>query len=89
MAYDIVVAGVLSIFALVIHRINVELFNTESGLYEIAAEGTEVFGGAEKAAFMSDFLIIWLPLLIFGFAWVYAGVKIYRRQAVSARQPVR
>lgn len=88
LAYDFVVASVLSIFAIVIHRISAALFNVNSGLYEIATDGTQVFNGAERAAFMADFLIIWLPLLIFGFAWAYAAVKAYRRQSITARRQV-
>jgi hypothetical protein len=65
------------------------LFNAESGLYKVATDGTSVFHGAERAAFIADFLIIWLPLLMIGFAWSYAAVKAYRRQAVTATRQVR
>lgn len=88
-AYDLVVAGVLSIISLVIHRISVELFNTESALYKTATDGTANLSGPENAAFISEFLIVYLPLLIFGFAWTYAFVRVYRRQTTTARRQVR
>lgn len=89
MAYDIAVSSVLTIFAIILHRITAEIFNQNGGLYQIATDGTEVFGGPERAAFIADFLIIWLPLLIIGFAWAWAAIKAYRRQTVTAQRQVR
>jgi len=87
-AYDIVQAMVLSAFAIVLHRVCVEVFNTNGALYGIAVDGTANLHGAERAAFMAEFLVLWLPMLIFGFAWVYAFYKIYRRQAITAQTQV-
>ena len=89
LAGDIVVSSVLTIFALVLHRITAALFNSDTALYAIATEGTAVFSGAERAAFWADFLIIWLPLLIVAFAWAYAGIKAFKRQRITARRRVR
>lgn len=87
-AYDLTTGGVLSAIALVIHRVSVELFNTQSALYKTATDGTANLSGPENAAFLSEFLIVWLPLLMFGFAWTYALIREYRRQVVTARTQV-
>lgn len=89
MAGDIVVSSILTIFAIIIHRISAELFNQQTALYGIATEGTEVFHGPERAAFIADVLIIWVPMLIIGFAWTWAALKAYKRQTMTARQQVR
>jgi hypothetical protein len=89
LAGDIVVSSVLTIFALVLHRITAALFNSDTALYGIATEGTAVFNGAERAAFWADFFIIWLPLLIVGFAWSFAAIKSFKRQRITARRRIR
>jgi len=88
-AYDIVQASVLTVFALVIHRITSAIFNESGALYGIATDGTAILSGPQRAAFMADFFIIWLPLLIMGFAWSFAAVKAYKRQSVTAQRQVR
>lgn len=87
-AYDFTVAGVLTIFAGIIHRVSVELFDVDTPLYGVATDGTANLSGGEFAALVSEFLILWLPLLIFGFAWTYAMIKEYRRQSLTARRQV-
>ena len=81
-------SSVLTLFAIVIHRISAALFNQNGALYAIASDGTGVFSGASRAAFWADFLIIYLPLLMVGFAWAWAGIKAYRRQVATAQRRV-
>lgn len=87
-AYDFTLAGVLSIFSVILHRIGIAMFDTDTPLYAIATDGTATLNGAEKAAMWSEFFILWLPLLIFATGWLYALIREYRRQAITAQRQV-
>lgn len=85
LAYDIVVAGILAIVAVIIHVIGVELFAPGTALYQTASQATNL-NGAERASFWSEFFVVWLPIAIAGTgpAWVF--IRAYRRQAITAYQ---
>jgi hypothetical protein len=84
-AYDIVVASVITIIAVVIHVVSLELFAKGTPLHELAAGATH-FSAADKAALWADMLIIWVPLLAVGGIWAWVFIREYRRQAATAVQ---
>jgi hypothetical protein len=85
-AFDFIVVGVIWIIAAVIHLIGVSLFAPDSPLYTVATDGTETMNGAARAAFMSEFFIIWLPLMAGIGIMAWAMIREYRRQAATAVQ---
>lgn len=88
-AFDFVVVGVIWVIALVIHLIGVELFAPGSPLFEIATSGTGTMNGTERAEQWHQIIAVWVPLLAAGGISAWAFVREYRRQAVTARQPMR
>lgn len=89
-AYDFVVAGVLTMIAIIIHLVSVELFSPDKPLYGIATDGTQVMNGAARAAFWSEFLIVWMPLAVVATAMTWVFIREFRRQvqtATSAPRP--
>jgi len=83
-AYDLVVGTVLTIIAMVIHRVGTELFAPNKPLHEIASDGTAVLSGASRVDLWYQILTIWVPLLVIGGAWAYVMIRIYRRQVRTA-----
>ena len=79
-AADFVIASVLIMVSGIIHLISIELFNVEGALYGIATDGTEVLNGAERAAFWSEFFIVWLPMMVAVAAMAWVVIREYRRQ---------
>jgi len=85
-AYDFVVAAVLIVVSVIIHRISVELFAAGKPLYRTGADGTSVLNGAARASLWSEILIVWVPLAVIlaAFAWVF--IREFRRQVQTATQ---
>ena len=83
-AYDIVVMGVITIIAAVIHRTAVELFAPESPLHKIASDGTQAMQGGARADLWFQILGIWVPLLAIGGIYAYGLIREYRRQVSTA-----
>jgi len=83
-AYDIVVASVITIIAVVIHTVSMQLFVPGSPLYELATDGTAAMNGTARADLWSQMLVIWVPLLAIGGIWAWTFIREYRRQAVTA-----
>jgi uncharacterized membrane protein len=83
-AYDLVVGTVLSIIAMIIHRLGAELFAPDKPLYAIATDGTAVLNGASRVELWYQTLTIWMPILVIGGAWTYVMIRIYRRQVRTA-----
>lgn len=88
-AYDFTVATVITIIAVVIHTISVNLFIPGTPLYEMAATGTAAMNGAERADTWSQIFVIWIPLLSTAGIWLWAFLREYRRQAVTAARRAR
>lgn len=88
--FDFTVASVVTIVAVVVHRMGVELLAPGTPLYETATDGTQNVNGPEFADFVWQAVSIWIPLIaVFGIlAW--AVLREYRRQAVTGttRRPV-
>jgi len=86
-AFDLTVATVISIIAIVIHRVGTELFAPDKPLHEIASDGTAVLSGASRVDLWYQTLTIWVPILVIGGAWAYVFVRIYKRQVRTAARP--
>lgn len=84
-AFDIVVLGVVTIIAAVIHRASVELFAPESPLHEIASQAT-LLNGAARADLWFQIIGIWTPLLVIGGMFAWTLIREYRRQVATAVQ---
>lgn len=88
-AYDFVVVGIVWLFAIIIHRISIELFTPGSPLYEIATDDTATLNGTARADLWFEFLVVYMPLLVGGGIVAWAIVREYRRRVQTAAQPVR
>jgi len=86
-AFDITVATVISIIAIVIHRVGTELFAPNKPLHEIASDGTAVLSGASRVDLWYQTLTIWVPILVIAGSWIYVMIRIYRRQVRTAARP--
>jgi len=84
LAYDFVRTGVLTVIAIVIHRMGVELFSPDGVLYGVATDGTGNVNGTANAQLWYEIIAIWAPLAVLGFAVVYTLVRIYKRQVQTA-----
>lgn len=89
LAYDIARATVLSIIAVLVHLIAVELLAPGGILYGVATDGTAVMNGAARAGLWFQILSVWVPLGVFAFAWLWVFVRMFRRQVTTgaARAP--
>lgn len=83
-AYDLTVASVLTIIAVVIHLMGVELFAPTGVLYGIATDGTEVFNGTARATLWFEIITVWAPLATTGTGWLWVLIREYRRQVQTA-----
>jgi len=83
-AFDFVVGGVISIIAVVIHRVSLELFAPDTPLHKIASDGTSVMDGAARADLWFEILSIWMPLMAMGGIAVWMLIREYRRQVQTA-----
>jgi len=83
-AFDFVVAGVVSIIAIIVHRISLTLFAPGTVLWGVAADATTL-GGASKAWLWFQILAIWGPLLVIGGVWLWVLVRAFRRQASTTK----
>lgn len=86
-AFDIVVAGVITIMMFIIHRVSIGIFAPGNGLYEVATDGTDVMGGPEHATFLFEVIAIWMPILFIGGIWMWVAIRIYKRQVQTAARP--
>lgn len=80
------VVGTVTIIAVVIHRIGIELFAPESGLHEIASVGTQAMNGAARADLWFQILSIWVPLGAFTGIIAWSLIREYRRTVSTAAQ---
>jgi len=86
--YDFAVVSVVFIVAAVVHLMGAELFLPGTPLYEVATDGTEVMNGQQFADRVSMIVTVWVPLIATGGVILWALVREYRRQALSAVQRV-
>lgn len=88
-SYDFVVATVVTLVAIIWHRMAVGFLDPSGTLYEIAADATNL-GGASLASWWHSIGVMWLPLIAIGGIWLYVFVREFRRQAITgtgARPP--
>lgn len=83
-AYDVVVASVITIIMIVLHRIGVEMFAPGSALWEVATDGTEVMSGAQHANMLFQVIVVWMPMLFIGGVWLYVAIRAWKRQVQTA-----
>jgi hypothetical protein len=88
-AYDFTVSGVITIIAVVIHLISVELFSPGKPLHKVASTGTATLNGAARADLWFQILTIWLPLMMIGGIMSWALVREYRRTVNTSARPSR
>jgi len=88
-AYDIVVAGVISVIASVVHLMAVELFAPGSPLFALATDGTSVMNGTARANLWFQILAVWIPVAVFVSIWIWVGIRKWRRTVQTATQPAR
>jgi len=81
-AYDFVVGGVVTIVSTIIHYLSVTLFASDGVLWDFATQ-SEVLHNTARVSFWSEFLIVWLPILLFGGVWAWVFVREYRRQRAT------
>jgi len=86
--YDYAVVSVIFIVSVVIHLMSAEIFLPGTPLYEMATSGTEVMDGQQFADRVSMILTVWVPLIATSGAILWALIREYRRQALSAVQRV-
>jgi len=84
-AYDFVVGGVVTIISTIIHYLSVVLFASDNILYEFATQ-SNVLNNTARVEFWGEFLIVWLPILLFGGVWAWVFVREYRRQRATVMQ---
>lgn len=87
-AFDFVVVGVIYIVAVVIHLMGINLFAPGTPLHQVASTGTAVMGGAAKADLWYEIITLWAPLLAVGGISLWAFIREYRRQTVTAARRV-
>jgi hypothetical protein len=87
-AFTFVVMGVIYIIAYTLHTVAAYLFHPDGQLYELAASATH-FDAAARAAFWSQVLVIWVPVIMVGGITLWGVVREYRRQTATAVQPRR
>jgi succinate dehydrogenase hydrophobic anchor subunit len=87
-AFSFVVATVIYIIAYVLHTISAYIFHPDGELYAVAASA-ENLDGAARAAFWSQFFIVWLPLIMVGGITLWVVVREYRRQTATRPAQVR
>lgn len=82
-AFSFVVATVVYIIAYVLHVVSANIFHPDGELYSLAASA-ENLDGAARAAFWSQFFIVWLPVIMVGGITLWMVVREYRRQTATA-----
>jgi len=87
-AFNFVIATVLTLISIVVHRIAVTLFAPGSTLYGIAASASH-FNASSKAWLWFQIIAIWVPLLAIGGIWLWVLVREFRRQVTTATASAR
>jgi hypothetical protein len=86
-AYDIVVAGVITVILSVVHLMAVELFAPGSPLFALATDGTGVLNGTARANLWFQILAVWGPLAVFIGIWLWVGIRKWKRTVQTATRP--
>lgn len=86
--FDYTVVSVVTVIAVVINRIALELLQPGSPLYAIATDGTGNVNGTAWADMVYQAVAIWVPIIAIAGILAWALLQEYRRQAVtSVRRP--
>lgn len=87
LAYDLVVASVVTIIAVVVHFLGVELVAPGTAMWDMATTGTENLGGTAKAGLWFEIFAVWVPMIGIAGVWLWTVVKAYKRQVQTAVRP--
>jgi hypothetical protein len=87
-AFDFTVVAVVVIVSILVNRMALELLQPGTVLYQVATDGTSNVGGKEFADFVWQAVGIYVPLISSFGIMAWATLREYRRQAVTAAQPV-
>lgn len=91
-SYDFVVATVVTLVAIVWHRIAVDAIAPDASLYETVSS-LAVSGGplnvGTRISFWFEIGVIWIPLIAIGAIWLYVFVREFRRQVATGAGEVR
>ena len=87
-AYDLVVASVVTIIAIVVHFLGVELVAPGTTLWDMTA----AYSGGELSVMSNislwfEVLVVYIPLIAIGGVWLWTVVKTYKRQVQTAVRP--
>lgn len=85
-AFDFVVGGTVSVIAVIIHRVSIELFAPGQPLYDIATSSSNLQATA-RATLWFEILTVWAPLLVFATIWLWVLIREFRRQIATASTP--
>jgi len=87
LAYDLVVASVITMIAVVIHFIGIELVAPGTPLFDMAVENAANLDGAAKASLWFQIFVVWIPMIGIGGIWLWTVIKAYKRQVQTAVRP--
>lgn len=87
LAYDLTVASVVTIIAVVVHFLGIELVAPGTPLWEMATTGTSNLSGTAKASLWFEIFVVWIPMIGIGGVWLWTVVKAYKRQVQTAVRP--
>lgn len=79
----------MSIIAVLVHLIAVELLQPGGILWGVATDGTGVMNGTALAGLWFKILSTWIPLAVFVFAWLWVFLRLFRRQVATAQRQAR
>jgi len=88
-SYDFVVVGVITIIAVVIHTMGVELFAPSTELFAVATDGTANVNGTQRAYLWYQIIAIYAPFGSFVGIIAWSIVREYRRRVQTATRQVR
>ena len=83
-AYDYTTASVVTIIAIVMHYIMIEMVAPGTGIWDLATTGTEVLNGQARAGQWFEIIVLWVPLIGIAGVWAWAFVREWRRQVQTA-----
>lgn len=87
-AFDFLVVGIVVIMSVIMMYLGLVLFEPGTPLFEFAAQADNL-SGESRATLWFEMLTVWTPLIADGGIILWALIREYRRQAVTAARPVR
>lgn len=82
-SYDFLVAGIVTLVAIAMHRMLVGLVAPGTGLWDVATTGTSAFNGTANAAFWFEIGVVWIPVIGVAGVWAWVLIREFRRQVAT------